>query len=242
MYGRIAFGTCLQTMTPLGRLDRYKRPRRGRARASASKREAIYVYRYVYIYIYICIIDVIHIYTYVYIYIERERDVKGQSPEDGHFQHSHKERTWVRGTGSGFLRKPTGANRRKRFSTNTYSELVLFLQKSPKVFGNLREFTGECNLGILYSGSLLVTGSWIACESAGLDAVQSSWLEFRQAIYAPVALPRVCSPGPGECVMIHYRKHEGPLPTGVCGEKKSSLEEKTAGRQLSGAGGWEFRR
>ena len=59
------------------------------------------------------------------------------------------------GTGSGFLWKSTGANRRKRFSTNTYRNTVLFLQKSPRITGNLRELTGSCNLGILYSSSLL---------------------------------------------------------------------------------------
>ena len=42
-----------------------------------------------------------------------------------------------------------GATARKRFSTNTYRKLVLFLQTSPKIFGDLREFTAECNLGIV---------------------------------------------------------------------------------------------
>ena len=46
----------------------------------------------------------------------------------------------------------SGANGRKQFSTKTYKKPVL-LQKSPKIFGNLRESTG-CNLGILYSSSL----------------------------------------------------------------------------------------
>ena len=46
-------------------------------------------------------------------------------------------------------RPSTGANRRKRFSTKTYRKLVLFLQKSSKVSGNLREFKGECNLEFL---------------------------------------------------------------------------------------------
>ena len=59
------------------------------------------------------------------------------------------------GTGSGFLRKPTGANGSKRFSTETHRNIVLFLQKSPNISGNLRESTGECNLGILYPSSLL---------------------------------------------------------------------------------------
>ena len=40
-----------------------------------------------------------------------------------------------------------GANGRKQCSTNTYRRLVLFLQTSPETSGNLREFTGECNLG-----------------------------------------------------------------------------------------------
>ena len=41
-----------------------------------------------------------------------------------------------RGTGSGFLRKSTGANGRKRFSTNTYRKPVWFLQKYS---GSLRD-------------------------------------------------------------------------------------------------------
>ena len=53
-----------------------------------------------------------------------------------------------------FYGKSTGANGRKRFPTNTYRNIVLFSQNSPKISGNLREFTGECNLGILYSSSL----------------------------------------------------------------------------------------
>ena len=57
-------------------------------------------------------------------------------------------------TGYG-IRFSTEVYGRKRLSTNTYRKPVLFLQKSPKVSGNLRESTGECNLGILYSSSLL---------------------------------------------------------------------------------------
>ena len=53
------------------------------------------------------------------------------------------------GMGSGFLRKSAGTNGRERFSTKAYRKLVLFLQKSSKISGNLREFPGECNLGIL---------------------------------------------------------------------------------------------
>ena len=55
--------------------------------------------------------------------------------------------------------KSTGANGRKRFSTNMYRKLVLFLRRSPKISGNFREFTGECNLSILYSSSLLLVVS-----------------------------------------------------------------------------------
>ena len=54
-----------------------------------------------------------------------------------------------------FCGKYASANGRKRFSTNTHRNLVLFLQTSRKIFGNLREFSGECNLGILYCSSLL---------------------------------------------------------------------------------------
>ena len=52
----------------------------------------------------------------------------------------------IRSTASGFLRKYTGANGRTRFSTNTYRNIGLFLQKSPSISGSLREFTGGCNL------------------------------------------------------------------------------------------------
>ena len=45
-------------------------------------------------------------------------------------------------TGSGFLRKSTGANVRKHLFTKSYRHVVLFFQKSPNVSGNLREFTG----------------------------------------------------------------------------------------------------
>ena len=41
--------------------------------------------------------------------------------------------------GSGFPWTSTGANRRKRFSTNTYRMLILFLQKSPETSESLRE-------------------------------------------------------------------------------------------------------
>ena len=64
-----------------------------------------------------------------------------------------------------FYGKSKGANGRKRFSTNAYRKPVLCLQKSLKVSGNLREFTGgECNLGILYSSSLI--GGLLQIQSA----------------------------------------------------------------------------
>ena len=61
----------------------------------------------------------------------------------------------------GNLREQTGENGFPRKPTWS-----LFLQKSPKVSGNLREFTGECHLGIPYSSSLLAAGrvpvGWLA--------------------------------------------------------------------------------
>ena len=109
---------------------------------------------------------------YIYIYIEREREryiyiyiyichasCQGYLLVGSRARQRTLKRTCVRGTGSGFLRKSTGANGRTRFSPNTNITPVLFLQTSPKVSGNLREFTGECNLGIPYSSSLLMFGS-----------------------------------------------------------------------------------
>ena len=69
------------------------------------------------------------------------------------------------GTGYG-LRFSTEIYGSKRFSTNTYRSLALFLQKSPKISGNLQEFTGECNLDILYSSSLLSMGNRIVGSTA----------------------------------------------------------------------------
>ena len=51
------------------------------------------------------------------------------------------------------LREQTGEN---GFLRLTYRNIVLFLQKSPKISGSLWEFTGKWNLGILYSSSLLL--------------------------------------------------------------------------------------
>ena len=62
---------------------------------------------------------------------------------------------WPRSVIRGYLRTGYGlrrsteiyrSKREKRFPTNTCRKLVLFLQKSPKVSGNLRGFTEECNL------------------------------------------------------------------------------------------------
>ena len=57
-------------------------------------------------------------------------------------------------TGYG-LRLSREINGRKRFSTNTYNNIALLLQKSPKISGNLRQFAGEYHLGVLYSSSPL---------------------------------------------------------------------------------------
>ena len=57
--------------------------------------------------------------------------------------------------GAGFRQKSTGANGRTRFSTNTCAGSCFVLTESPKISGNLWELPGECNLGILYSSSLL---------------------------------------------------------------------------------------
>ena len=61
----------------------------------------------------------------------------------------------------GFLRESAGANGRTRLSTKAYRKPVSFLQKSPKTSGCLRECSGECNLGVLYSSSILTCGPGI---------------------------------------------------------------------------------
>ena len=50
----------------------------------------------------------------------------------------------------GSLREQTGENGFYEY----LEELVMFLQKSANISGNLRESTAKCNLGILYSSSL----------------------------------------------------------------------------------------
>ena len=62
------------------------------------------------------------------------------------------------GNGLWFSTNIYGSKREKTVFHKTYRKPVLFLQKaskSSKISGNLREFTGECDLGILYSTSLL---------------------------------------------------------------------------------------
>ena len=56
--------------------------------------------------------------------------------------------------------------RRKRFFTNTYRKLVLFFHKLSNISRHLRKFTGECNLGILYSSSLLMVEA--TCGGTGV--------------------------------------------------------------------------
>ena len=75
--------------------------------------------------------------------------------------------------GYGFLRKSTGANRRKRFSTKTCRKLVLFSQESPKISGNFREFTGECSLGMTQDYGLLPAAQrsvlWLCSQLPAAD-------------------------------------------------------------------------
>ena len=142
----------------------------------------MYVCMCTYIYIYIHTYVYIHIYIYTYIERERERDITTTfvfnyslfdplavrdccdlaatpvpptpipMPRTACRTRCRYASTWVRGNVSGFLRKSMGEGR-KRFSTNTYRNIGLFLQQSLNISGNLREFTGYCNLGILYSSS-----------------------------------------------------------------------------------------
>ena len=62
-------------------------------------------------------------------------------------------------TGYG-LRFSTEIYGRKRFSNEDIQETCFVLTE---ISGNLREFTGECNLGIMYSSSLLF--SFLGCSS-----------------------------------------------------------------------------
>ena len=90
------------------------------------------------------------IYIYIYIYICKQ--IAAEAPEiirgEGYIgfatesaQPHVSESTRVRGTGSGFLRKSTGTNGRKRFSKPTGSLFCSYrnLRKSPETSGSLRE-------------------------------------------------------------------------------------------------------
>ena len=63
---------------------------------------------------------------------------------------------------------------RERFSTKTYRKLLLFLQKSPKVSGSLREVIGECSLGFLYSSSLLRWACGVRLHARHMNAIAAS--------------------------------------------------------------------
>ena len=54
----------------------------------------------------------------------------------------------------GSLRGKTGENGFQRIPTGSLCCSYRNLRKPPETSGNLREFTGECNLGPLYSSSL----------------------------------------------------------------------------------------
>ena len=91
-------------------------------------------------------------------------ELPGQSTEGAHGFRNGQGSTGVRRAGSGFLWKPAGANRRKRFSTKTHRKPVLSLQESPKISGNLRELAGEYAIyRIRYSSSLLQSSVTYLC-------------------------------------------------------------------------------
>ena len=145
----------------------------------------IYIYMYTYMYVYVCIgcagmgvggpychHDAIHTYIYIYMHCVHLCDDEFNSLDcilflcDVVFQEVLcGTRSNMSGTVSTSgteasdnlrpLHQPLLDSRRG----NTYRNIDLFLQKSSKVSGNLREFTGECNLGILYSSSLLAKAS-----------------------------------------------------------------------------------
>ena len=67
----------------------------------------------------------------------------------------------------GNLREQTEENIFARIPTGI--SIGLLLQKSPKISGSLRKFTGECNLGILDSGPHLSLGP---AHASGAPAVR----------------------------------------------------------------------
>ena len=99
----------------------------------------------------------IYIYIYIYIYIIYTRKCIGlrTDGEPGRLCEPRR-RGDKRVLEYGVQAQLFYGNLREKTAVHKYlQETCLFLQKSPKVSGNLREFTGECNLGILYSSSLL---------------------------------------------------------------------------------------
>ena len=110
-------------------------------------------YIYIYIYIYYLINNIVltklwitKCYNYYYYKTPHPQTPHPWTPD---------RRKWLGGTACLPLRVSYGL---MCFLHYLFSyKLVLFLQKSPKVSGNLQEFTGECNLGILYSSSFLNT-------------------------------------------------------------------------------------
>ena len=112
----------------------------------------ICIYIYIYIDIYLSLSLYIYIYMYIYLYL-------ALLPHIGERVHLFVDKGVLEygvRTGSGFLQKPMGANGRKRFSTTTHATLMLFLQESPNISGNLWECSGQCNLGIMYPSSLFI--------------------------------------------------------------------------------------
>ena len=87
------------------------------------------------------------------------------------------------GYGLRFSTEIFGSKREKTVFHETYRKPVLFLQKSPKISRNLREFTGECNLGILCSGSLshqTPAAQARTVSSAGCDAPRARATAMRR--------------------------------------------------------------
>ena len=123
----------------------------------------------------------------------------------------------------GNLREQTGENGFPREPTDR--KLALLLQQSPKISGNLQEFTRECNLGILYFSSLLYCAIRCGAEagmSRGTDPTRSSrrWDPLCSKQHLDLVEPgQRCQkerrPKPRECDLgILYSR--SLLPTGLC--------------------------
>ena len=81
-----------------------------------------------------------------------------------------------------YMRAESGRRRSYRLSTEIYGIKLVFHEYLleacfvlTEISGNLREFTGECNLGILYSSSLLVLARKAFVASAALIADPASY-------------------------------------------------------------------